>query len=131
VLGACLKLYARLRLADDVLDTLNLFFHFPFFYEGNQLTLIIERQFSDIWRVWRYQREVIRIPKSKKNRQRNGQKKKYKWTNNDIQYTTQKTTDRVTRTLLKTNNDLQYTTQKTTDRATRTPLKTTLYSGKE
>jgi hypothetical protein len=66
-----------------------------------------------------------------KNRQHNGQKNKYKWTNKDIQYTTQKTTDRVTRTLLITNNDLQYTTQKTTDRVTRTPLKATLYSGKE
>jgi hypothetical protein len=36
-------------------------------------------------RVWRYQREVIRIPNSKKNRQHNGQKKKYKRTNNDLQ----------------------------------------------
>jgi hypothetical protein len=29
-------------------------------------------------RVWRYQREVIRIRKSKKDRQHNGQKKKDK-----------------------------------------------------
>ena len=36
-------------------------------------------------RVWRYQREVIRIRISKKNRQHNGQKKKYKRTNNDHQ----------------------------------------------
>jgi hypothetical protein len=36
-------------------------------------------------RVWRYQREVIRICKSKKNRQHNGQKKKDKRTNNDLQ----------------------------------------------
>ena len=35
-------------------------------------------------RVWRYQREVIRIPKSK-NRQHNGQKKQYKRTNSDLQ----------------------------------------------
>ena len=33
----------------------------------------------------RYQREVIRIRKSKKNRQYNGKKKKYKKTNNDLQ----------------------------------------------
>jgi predicted YcjX-like family ATPase len=58
-----------------------------------------------IWRVWRYQRGnqnpyieeeqttqwpkdtkgVIRIRISKKNRQHNGQKKKYKRTNNDLQ----------------------------------------------
>ena len=47
-----------------------------------------------------------------------------KRTNNDLQNTTQKTKDRVTRTPLKTNNDLQNTTQKTKDRVTRTPLKT-------
>jgi hypothetical protein len=41
----------------------------------------------------RYQREVIRICKSKKNRQHNGQMKKNKWTNNDLQNTTQKTKD--------------------------------------
>ena len=35
-------------------------------------------------RIWRDQR-VIRIRKSKKNRQHNGQKKKYKRTNNDLQ----------------------------------------------
>jgi len=35
-------------------------------------------------RVWRYQREAIRIRISKKNRQHNGQKKKYKRTN-DLQ----------------------------------------------
>jgi hypothetical protein len=32
----------------------------------------------------RYQREVIRIRNSKKNRQHNGQKKKHKRTNNDL-----------------------------------------------
>jgi hypothetical protein len=36
-------------------------------------------------RVWRYQREVIRICISKKNRQHNGQKKKYKRANNNLQ----------------------------------------------
>jgi hypothetical protein len=36
-------------------------------------------------RVWRYQREVIRIHKSKKDRQHNDQKKKDKGTNNDLQ----------------------------------------------
>ena len=34
--------------------------------------------------VRRYQREVIRIRKSKKDKQHNGQKKKYNRTNNDL-----------------------------------------------
>jgi hypothetical protein len=51
-------------------------------------------------RAWRYQREVIRIRKSKKNRQRNVHKKKDKGINNDLQNITQKTKDRVTRTPL-------------------------------
>jgi hypothetical protein len=55
-------------------------------------------------RVWRYQREVIRIRKSK-NRQHNGQKKQDKMTNNDLQNTTQKTKDRATRTSLKTGDE--------------------------
>ena len=41
---------------------------------------------------------VIKIRNSKKDRQKNGQKKKDKRTNNDLQNTTQKTKDRVTRT---------------------------------
>ena len=45
---------------------------------------------------------VIRIRKSKKNRQHNGQKKRYKRTNNDLQNITLKTKDRVTRTPIKT-----------------------------
>jgi len=44
---------------------------------------------------------VIRIRKSK-NRQHNGQKKKHKRTNNNLQNTTRKTKDRETRTTLKT-----------------------------
>jgi hypothetical protein len=44
---------------------------------------------------------VIKIRKSKKDRQHNGQKKKDKRTNNDPD-TTHKTTDRGTRTQLKT-----------------------------
>jgi hypothetical protein len=48
---------------------------------------------SFIWRAWRYQhlrrfentKGVIRIRISKKNIQHNGQKKKYKMTNNDLQ----------------------------------------------
>ena len=46
-------------------------------------------------------KEVIRIRISKMNRQHNGQKKKHKRTNNDLQNTTHKTRDRVTRTPLK------------------------------
>ena len=45
---------------------------------------------------------VIKIRKSKKDRQHNGQKKKDKRTNNDLQNITHKTKDRVTRTPLKT-----------------------------
>jgi len=43
---------------------------------------------------------VIRIRKSKKDRQYNGHKKKDKKTNNDLQNITHKTKDRVTRTPL-------------------------------
>jgi hypothetical protein len=39
---------------------------------------LVEEEFEDI-------KAVIRIRKSKKNRQHNGQKKKYKRTNNDLQ----------------------------------------------
>jgi hypothetical protein len=46
---------------------------------------------------------VIRIRKSK-DRQHNGQKKKDKRTNNDLQNTTHKTKDRVTRTPLLNNS---------------------------
>jgi hypothetical protein len=42
-----------------------------------------------------YTKEVIRIRKSKKNRQHNGQSKKDKRTNNHLQNTTQNTQDRV------------------------------------
>ena len=53
-----------------------------------------EEEFEDI-------RGVIRACISKKNRQHNDQKKKYKRTNNDLQ-NIHKTTDRVTGTPLKT-----------------------------
>jgi len=56
-------------------------------------------------KIW-YQRK-IRSRKSKKGRQYNGQKKKYKRTNNDLQNTTQKTNDRATRTPLKTKVELR------------------------
>ena len=46
--------------------------------------------------------EEIRIRKSKKDRQRNDQKEKYKRANNDLQNNTHKTKDRATRTSLKT-----------------------------
>jgi hypothetical protein len=45
---------------------------------------------------------VIRIRKSKKDSQQNGQMKKDKRTNNDLQNITHKTKDRVTRTPLQT-----------------------------
>jgi hypothetical protein len=44
---------------------------------------------------------VIRIRKSKKNRQHNGQKKNDKRTSNNLQNTAHKTKDRITRTPLK------------------------------
>ena len=49
---------------------------------------------------------VIRIHTSK-DRQHNGQKKKEKKTNNDLQNITQKTKDRVTQTPLKTGGELR------------------------
>jgi hypothetical protein len=54
-----------------------------------------------IRRVWRYQR-VIRSRKSKKDIQQNGQKKKDKRTNYDLQNNTQKNKYRVERTPLTT-----------------------------
>ena len=52
-------------------------------------------------------KEVIIIRKSKKDRQHNDQKKKYKGTNNDLQSTTQKTRDRTTRTPLKSGREFR------------------------
>ena len=49
---------------------------------------------------------VIKIRKSK-DRQHNGQLKKEKKTNNDLQNITQKTKDRVTQTPLKTGGELR------------------------
>jgi hypothetical protein len=50
---------------------------------------------------------VIRIRISKKNRQHNGQKKKYKGTNNDLQNIYIKLKNRVTRTsLIKRSHDI-------------------------
>jgi hypothetical protein len=57
-------------------------------------------------RVWKYQR-VIRIRKSK-DRQHNGQKKKDKRRNNDLQNIRHKTKDRVTGTLLKIGCELRW-----------------------
>jgi hypothetical protein len=62
---------------------------------------ILQEEFEDV-------KEVIRIRVSKKNRQHNGQKKKYKRTNNDLQNTTQKSKDRATRTPLKIVGELRY-----------------------
>ena len=50
---------------------------------------------------------VIRIRKSKDDRQYNGQMKMDKRTNNDLQNIIQKTTDRATKTLLKTWSELR------------------------
>ena len=50
---------------------------------------------------------VIKIRKSKKDRQHNGQKKRNRRTNNDLQNTTHKTKDRVTRTPLSTGCEIR------------------------
>jgi hypothetical protein len=50
---------------------------------------------------------VIKIRKSKKDRQHNGQKKRNRRTNNDLQNTTHKTKDRVTRTPLSTGCEIK------------------------
>ena len=50
---------------------------------------------------------IIRIRKSKKDRQHNGKKKKDERTNNNLQNITHKTKDRVIRTPLKTGGELR------------------------
>ena len=50
---------------------------------------------------------VIKIRKSKKDRQHNGHKKRNRRTNNDLQNTTHKTKDRVTRTPLSTGCEIK------------------------
>jgi hypothetical protein len=65
-----------------------------------------------IRQVWLYEefedtKGVIGIRKSKKKRQHNGQKKKHKWTNNDLQNIHIKLKDQVTRTQLKTGGELR------------------------
>ena len=51
---------------------------------------------------------VIRIRISKKNKQHNGQKKKYKRTNNNLQNTMHKAKDQVTQTPLKIGDELMF-----------------------
>jgi hypothetical protein len=65
-----------------------------------QRSLDWEEEFEDT-------KGAIGIRISKKNRQHNGQKKKYKRTNNNLQNITYKTKDRVTRTTLKTEDELR------------------------
>ena len=62
--------------------------------------------------IWYYEKfedikGVIRIRKSKKDRQYNSQRQKDKGTNNDLQNITQKTKDRATRTPLKIESELR------------------------
>ena len=67
-----------------------------------------ESERSRTWLIEEFEdtKGVIRIRKSKKDRQHNGQKRD-KRTNNDLQNTTQKTKDRVTTTPLKTGGELR------------------------
>ena len=53
-------------------------------YNQNKLNLILERNVAS-FEEFEDTRGVIRIRISQKNRQHNGQKKKYKRTNNDLQ----------------------------------------------
>ena len=66
-------------------------------------TLIYKAHISMVWIYEMFEDTKVRsrIRKSKKDRQYNGQKKKNTRTNDDLQSTTQKTKDRVTRTPLK------------------------------
>jgi hypothetical protein len=57
--------------------------------------------------MFKHTKWVIRSHKSKKDRQFNGQKKKNKSVNNDLQNATQKTKDWATRTLLKITSELR------------------------
>jgi hypothetical protein len=52
-------------------------------------------------------KEKLEAVNRRKDRQHNDQKKKYKRTNNDLQNTTQKSKDRVTRTPVKTGDKLR------------------------
>ena len=71
--------------------------------QGEDIKSVLE-EFEDT-------KEVIRICKTKKNRQCIGQKKKDKGTNNDQQNITHKTKDRITRTTLNTGGELRYSTK--------------------
>jgi len=62
-------------------------------------------------------KEVTRNRKLKKDRQHNGQKKKYKGTNNDLQNITHKTKDPVTSTPVKTGSELMCSTKIEQDNA--------------
>ena len=64
-------------------------------YERHEKTDDYQEEFEDT-------KGVIRIRKSKKDRQLNGQTKKYKGINNDLQNITQRNKDWATRILLKT-----------------------------
>jgi hypothetical protein len=75
----------------------------PLRYFRNRYAFQYHTPIFNIRRVFRCQRDnQNRI--SKKNRRYNGQTKKYKRTNNDLQHT-YKTTDRVSRTPLKTGGE--------------------------
>ena len=65
---------------------------------------------------------VTRIRISKKNRQHNGQKIKYKRTNNDLQKYTYKTKDRVTQTPLKIGGELRCSRREAVPAPLMTPI---------
>ena len=74
-----------------------------------------EDQFEDI-------KEVIRICKSKKDRQQ--RKKRQREQNNDIQNTSQKTKDRATRTILNAGGELRCSGRASSSCSTRVTLVT-------
>jgi hypothetical protein len=81
--------------------------HQDFLDRGLLLTRKLSTQWFLLVKVFEDTKGVIRIRKSKKNRQHNGQKKKDKRTNNDLQNIHIKTKDRVRRTPLKTGGYLR------------------------
>jgi hypothetical protein len=82
-------------------------------------------------RDWRYQREVIRICKSKKNRQHNAQKKSTKGQTTIYKIYAYETKDRVTRTPLKTGGELMCSGRVSSSCSTSGTRRVNLVSGGE
>ena len=88
----------------------------------NPIFNLVSVLIHQVRRVWRYQREVIRIRKSKKDRQHNCQKKKDKSTNNDLQEEFEDTKGVIG--IRKSKKDRQHNGQKKKDKRTNNNLQT-------